>query len=294
VNVDCLYAARAELAEGPVWFDGALWWVDIVAGTFNRLDVRTGINQARATGDFLGAAVPDDRGGWILARRHDLVRLDWTSGEIVAWSAPSVATGKRHRFNDAKCGPDGRLWVGTLSLDGARGECALYAFTGRQPGKVMVQHVSLSNGLAWSPDGAHMYFIDSLAGSIQRWRYDVGTGTLHDHAVLAQIDPREGYPDGMTVDQEGHLWVALWGGGCVVRVNRNTGAILSRHRVPVSQPSSCTFGGEHGNTLFITSAWQGLDAAQREAEPLAGAIFAMETDTAGFTANLFQREKSHV
>jgi sugar lactone lactonase YvrE len=292
VSATCVYAARAELAEGPVWHGGALWWVDIVAGTLNRLDLRSGLNTARATGGFLGAAIPDNAGGWLLARRHALARLEWTSGALVDWSAPQVAPGARHRFNDAKCGPDGRLWAGTLSLDGARGECALYRFTGRQPGALVISGVSLSNGLAWSPDGTQLYHVDTLAGCIQRWRYDVETGALHERAILAEVDPREGYPDGMCVDAEGHLWIALWGGGGVVRIDGRSGAILARHRLPVSQPSSCAFGGDRYGTLFITSAWQGLTAAQREAEPLAGSIFALETGARGMPIHLFQQERN--
>jgi sugar lactone lactonase YvrE len=290
VNADCLYAARAELAEGPVWHDGALWWVDIVAGTLNRLDPRTGLNTARATGDFLGAAVPDNRGGWILAQRKRLARLDWTRGEITEWSIPAVPPGPRHRFNDAKCGPDGRLWVGTLSLEGERDACALYRFSGRQPGRLVVPGVSLSNGLAWSPDGSRLYHADTLAGCIQSWVYDVESGSLLERSVLAQIHPRDGYPDGMCADAEGHLWVALWGGGCVVRVDGRSGRILDRYQVPVSQPSSCAFGGEHRDTLFITSAWQGMTATEREAEPLAGSLFVMNPDARGLPNQPFQLE----
>ena len=292
MSVQCLYAARAELAEGPVWHEGYFWWVDIVAGTLNRFDLARGINQSRATGDFLSAAVPDDGGGWILTRRRELARLDWARGELVLWSEPGTAPGDRHRFNDAKCGPDGRLWVGTLSLDGARGECALYRYSGRNQGKLVVPGVSLSNGLAWSADGTRMYHIDTLAGYVQTWRYEPGEGTLHERTVLAQFDPGGGHPDGLCSDVEGHLWVALWGGGCVVRMDWRNGKIMERHRLPVSQVSSCAFGGPDGRTLLITTAWQGMNAAQREAEPLAGSLFALETDTRGVPINLFRQENS--
>jgi sugar lactone lactonase YvrE len=120
---------KAELAEGPVWHDGALWWVNINVGTLNRLDVRTGLITTRATGDFLGAAVPDDQDGWLLARRNLIARLDWKSGNITALAElPDLLP--RLRFNDGKCDPRGRFFCGTMHRDDAPERAAFYRFAG--------------------------------------------------------------------------------------------------------------------------------------------------------------------
>lgn len=276
-----IHAGRAELAEGPVWYDGALWWVNIVAGTLNRFDPTTGMNTSRATGGFLGAAVPCTDGRWLLARQHECTLLDWKTGGFSALAATPAGMSPRHRFNDGKCDPSGRFWVGSLSLDGASGEGALFVTDPRGQLRQALGGISLSNGLGWSPRGDRFYHIDTPTRRLSCFEYDHQEGVIRGQKTLMQINEADGFPDGMTVDAAGNLWVALWSGHCVVRIDGQTGAILEKHPLPVAQVSSCTFGGDDLRTLFITTAWEGFSFAQREAQPLAGSLFALRTDTPG-------------
>lgn len=290
VTPELVCAGGAELAEGPVWHAGALWWVDIVAGTLNRLDCSSGKNAAHATGDFLGAVVPCADGRWLLARRRDLAFLDWETRSLTSFASGPATIASSHRFNDGKCDARGRLWVGTLSLEGARDECSLFVAGVDGVLRPALTRVSLANGMAWSPRGDMYYFIDTLTRRVDRFAFDAERERLDERSPLIVFDETDGWPDGMTCDAEGHLWIACWGGGCVWRVHGVTGRKLARISLPVSQVSSCTFGGAGMRTLFITSAWQGFDEARRRAEPLAGSVFAVETSTVGFASNLFSNE----
>jgi len=283
-----IYAGRAELAEGPVWHEGALWWVDIVAGTLNRLDPETGVNTSRATGGFLGAATPCADGRWLLARQHDCTLFDWESGRFTPLAAPSEGISPRHRFNDGKCDPSGRFWVGTMSLDRASGEAGLFALEPHGAIRRALGGLSLANGLGWSPAGDLFYHIDSPTHRLSRFAFDPSVGEISERKLWVEFSDADGFPDGMTVDAAGDLWVALWSGSAVARIDGKTGRILEKHALPVSQVSSCTFGGSDLRTLFITTAWEGMSFAQREAQPLAGSLFALRTDTPGLPVTPFR------
>jgi sugar lactone lactonase YvrE len=274
-----LHDGKAELAEGPVWHDGALWWVDILAGTFNRFDTASGINSSRATGDFLGAAFPTTHGDWLLARRHQMVRMDWLTGRMETLATLDGAQG-RLRFNDGKCDPSGRLLLGTMHRDGATGAGALYQFSGGGLNRVL-DGVTVSNGMDWSPDGARFYYADSPTGRVDVFDYDPETGTMDNRRVLITVPSDKGVPDGLCCDQSGNIWLALWDGGGVECFDGSSGASLERIELPVKKVTSCCFGGSRRDQLFITTAWEGNDRARRDAEPLAGGIFVVQPGVCG-------------
>jgi sugar lactone lactonase YvrE len=283
-----VYAGRAELAEGPVWQQGALWWVDIAVGTFNRLDLLSGWNSSRATGNYLGCAIPCIDGRWLLGRQQDCSFLNWETGETAHFVTEIDGLEERHRFNDGKCDPAGRFWVGSMCLDRRECEASLFCIDGSGEVRRVLRDVSLSNGMAWSPDAKYFYHIDTPTRRVERYSFDVDRGVLSEQCTLRVFDASEGWPDGMTCDAEGRLWVAMWGGGQVLRLDAQTGKTIARHKLPVSNVSSCTFGDDDLRTLYITTAWEGFTEAQRQAEPLAGSIFAVRTDVPGLPANLFR------
>ena len=279
-----LHAAGADLAEGPVWHDGALWWVDINGGTFNRLDPATGRNEARAIGPYTADAVPCADGRWLIAQHQSLFFYDWETATRTPLAAEHhPALGARHRFNDGKSDPAGRLWLGTLSLDSATAECALFVIDPRAtaPVRTAVSGVSLSNGLGWSPDARTFYYIDSPTRRVDRFTYNLATGMISARRPFHIFTAADGWPDGLAIDAHGHVWVALWGGGKVVQLDAATGASRAVIPLPVSQPSSCAFGGADLATLYITSAAQDLTPAQRAREPLAGALFSAQPGVSG-------------
>ncbi|MBC7365605.1 MAG: SMP-30/gluconolactonase/LRE family protein [Undibacterium sp.] len=281
----------AILAEGPVWYEGALWWVDIGAGTFNRLDPATGQNTARASGENTAAAIPCTDGRWLLAQQHSLSFYDWTTGDRTSLPSTQLpALGSRHRFNDGKADPAGRLWLGSLSLDSAPAACALFTVEPRSlpPLRTALTGVSLSNGLGWSPDGHTFYYIDTPTRRVDRFDFDPVSGALSQRRPFHTFAAADGWPDGLTVDARGDLWVALWGGGKVVCLDTATGSPRAEILLPVSQITSCAFGGPDLATLYITTAAQGLTPAQIAAEPLAGALFTARPGVTGRPPDLFQ------
>ena len=279
LRAELVFDAKAELAEGPVWHDDALWWVNIKAGTLNRLALSTGINTSRATGDFLGVAVPAASGDWLLARRDSVARLDWSSGKITPL-AKLANLDPRLRFNDGKCDPHGRFFAGTMHREVAPERAAFYRLAG---GKLEAQFagVTVSNGLDWSPDGARMYYTDTLTGRVDVFDYDLETGALSGRRPLVKFAQSQGWPDGLCCDVNGNVWLALWDGGCVECLDGRTGKSLERIPIPARRVSSCCFGGENFDRLFITTAWEDLDKAARDAEPLAGGIFAVQPGVCG-------------
>jgi len=283
-----LIPTRHELAEGPVWHAGALWWVDINAGLLMRLDPDDNSLHARATGDVLGAAVPTSRPGfWLLARRDHLALLDWTSGRMTPWSSPD-ASFEQFRFNDGKCDPAGRFFAGTLDLSAAGRACSLFAFAPNSAPQLIDDDLLLSNGLAWTHTGTRLHHIDTLHRTLVTRPYDPATGHVGPGEHSVKFHESWGLPDGMAADCQDGLWIAFWGGSCVRRIDPESGTESARIDLPVTQPSSVCFGGEKLDQLFITTARQGLTSAQQAAQPRAGAVFVARPGVVGQPIPQFQ------
>jgi sugar lactone lactonase YvrE len=263
---------RYELAEGPR-FDaerGELVWVDIMAGRLLRADPDDLDVFGEITIDVpLGAVAPAASGGWVAAagRGLSLLAADGTRTEIAELEPDG------NRMNDGACDPQGRFWAGSMAFDGTPGAASLYRLD-PSAGEVAVvlRGQTIANGLGWSPDGATMYHADTGPGTITAYDFDAATGEIERPRVV--VRPEDAPPDGLTVDDEGLLWVALFGGSAVVRCDPATGREVARVELPVSQPTSCTFVGTR---LVITTAAR--DVAERE--PEAGRLFVAEVGVAG-------------
>jgi sugar lactone lactonase YvrE len=278
MQAELLLDARAELAEGPCWLADRerLLWVDIMAGQVHLLDPATGDDRVVEVGQPVGAAVPADDGRVALAVRDGFALLDLDDGRVETIAGVELEL-SGNRMNEGKCDSAGRFWAGTMALDIRRGAGALYRLdTGRRVER-MVDGVSISNGLGWSLDDRQMYYIDTLEDRIDVFDFDLATGVIANRRPFAVVEGG-GHPDGMTVDAEGCLWVALWGGGRVVRFLPD-GTEAGGVEVPVSQTSSCCFGGPDLRDLYITTAWQHLPPERRE--PHAGSLFRCRPGVAG-------------
>jgi len=192
-----------------------------------------------------------------------------------------------NRFNDGKCDPAGRFWAGTM-LNGA-GESdpphgSLYSLDAHHHVQHRLSGVRISNGICWSPDKTTMYFVDSPNRWVDAFDYDDATGAIGNRRVAVTVPREYGMPDGMTIDAEGMLWVAGWGGGQVSRWDPATGKFLETIAVPASQSSACAFGGPNLDELYITSARIGLDAATLAHEPHAGSLFVARPGVKGTEA----------
>ena len=288
MNVDVLINLRAELAEGPVWDDQTkrLYWVNILAGELCTTNPVDGSTQVAEVGKRLGAAALHKSGGFVLATQDGFAFYDPASGALQMIADPE-ADKPSNRFNDGKCDPAGRFWAGTMPYDLIEGGGALYALDGDGTVSKKMDGVTISNGLAWSTDQRTMYYIDTIPRRVYAFDFDVDTGQISNRRVAIQIGAEHGYPDGMTIDTDDKLWIAHFGGGCVRRWDPQTAEILESISVPTPQVTSCTFGGDDLDTLYITSAWEHMSDEQKEREPLAGAVFAVKVPYHGTPAFRF-------
>lgn len=274
--------SQHDLAEGPVWHEGKLYWVNITAGRLYRHDPTNDSTTHWDVGATLGVALPAANGWWWNARERDCAWLHEPTGKIVpiaATIAPDVPA--NHRFNDGFCGPDGHPWVGSAALDGSRETAALYRADPTGALHLALANITLSNGLGWSPDHHRFYYVDSLAHQLAVFDYDAATHQIRNRRILREFPPDGSVPDGLSIDTAGHVWLAIWGGAKVLRLHGLTGEILDQIELPVTQVTSCCFGGPDHQTLFITTARAGLDEKAVREQPFAGGIFAVETRTRG-------------
>ncbi len=275
----------AELLERPVWDDrtGAVIWVECNAGFVHRLDIPGG-HTAIDVGRRVGAAALRDNGGIVVARDDGLLFLG-ADGEPDRDEVP-FSLASNVRFNDGACDPAGRFVVGTCSTDGSRGQGALYSVAPDGRVTELLSGITESNGLAWSLDGLTMYYIDTGEPKIRRYSYDPSTGMLGDMDVLITFSEGEGIADGLIIDAEDVLWAAMWEGFSVCRISSD-GRVLQRLATPVSRPTCPAFGGPGLDRLYLTTAWEGMDAAARAAEPLAGSLLVTVPGSKGLPAYRF-------
>jgi len=220
---------------------------------------------------MVGAAALTAAGDLVLAVRDGFARLDLDSGKVRA-IADVEADLPDQRMNDGKCDPAGRFWAGTMALDKRPGAGALYRLD--PDGRVhrILDGVSISNGLDWSDDGRLMYYVDTPTRSIDVFDFDVASGAIANRRALARVERGDGWPDGLTLDADGYIWVALWAGAAVRRYAPD-GTLDRVVAVPTTYPTSCAFGGPDLQDLYVTTAATALTPEERLREPLAGGLF---------------------
>jgi sugar lactone lactonase YvrE len=285
------YKAESLLGEGPVWDwrSKRLLWVDIEGFAVHLYDPVQREHGVINVGEFVGSLAVRKSGGLVVALTSGFAALDPETGEIMPLAdAESHLPG--NRFNDGKCDPAGRFWAGSLALDedNGRGKGNLWCLNPDHTVQLKIPGVWISNGLAWTRDERTMYYIDSPTQQVVAYDYDRASGAISNPRTVIKVPAEEmGYPDGMTIDEEGLLWIAHWDGGHVCRWNPHTGAELAEIKVPVSRPTSCVFGGDDFGTLYITSARTRLSAEQLAAQPLAGSLFKCRPGVRGLPLDEF-------
>ena len=240
-----------------------LVWVDIEGHDLHVSDPARGTDQRLHIAEHIGCAVSAGGDLLVLGLRSGFSVLDLATGQRAHIEDPEHHL-PDNRFNDGKCDPAGRLWAGTMAIDESHAAGTLYCLYPDLSVHRKVPGVSVSNGIDWSLDHRTMYYVDSPTRRIVAYDYDVATGEIANPRTVFDVPEGEGFPDGMTIDAEGHLWVALWDGGRVLRVDPTAGRAVDEIRMPVSRPTSCAFGGRDLDELFITSA-SNLPAAQLRA-----------------------------
>lgn len=283
------FDAKAEVGEGPCWDSvrHVLYWVDITQSRVHIYDPSTGQNRTIQLDRYVGAAVPRKSGGLMLAMGTGFYHLD-PDTEQATLLASVEGNEQEIRFNDGKVDPMGRFWAGTMKVDGEAGAGSLYVLDTDLSVRKMVSGVSVSNGLAWSPDHTKMYYIDTAARQISRFDYDAETGSIGNRQAVVVFAERDGLPDGMAMDEEGMLWVAFWGGRQVSRIDPQTGDKLQIIEPPAPLTSSCAFGGKDLDELYVTTARLTLSEEELNAYPLSGGLFCFKMEVKGLAEVEFE------
>ena len=279
-KVEVFHAIRAQLGEGPCWHEArqSLWWIDILGQKYFEARITDASPRVLTSAQMIGAVAATDSGGLIAALRDGIYLVDPETGGTTPFARAPGHDEHQFRFNDAKVDPRGRFWAGTLALDGRRSQSHLYRVNGDRSAVNMRDGVSVSNGLAWAPDGRTMYYIDSPTRIVQAFAFDLENGTISWPRPVITLREADGWPDGCCTDVEGCLWVAHWGGAKITRWNPVSGRLLDTVSLPVANVTSCAFGGPRRDQLFVTTA---VDPERAAVEPEAGFIFRIDPGITG-------------
>lgn len=283
-----LYDARAILGEGPVWDykKQLLFWVDIEDYKLQQHNPLTKENKHWVFNDMIGAAVPMQNGNLLLAMESGLASFDCESEKITKHNVLENSE-QLMRYNDGKIGPDGNFWIGSMHKQFVSGSGNLFKVSKGFKSTVQIPKTTISNGMAWSADKKTFFYIDSPTFTIRSYDFDLAKSSISNEKIVITVPKEYGSPDGMSIDEEGMLWVAHWGGNCIRRWNPTTGKVLEKIEVDARQVTSCCFGGKDLKTLYITTARGGLDEKQLQEHPHSGGLFVHETNIKGTPINYF-------
>jgi len=271
-----IFDAKATLGEGPVWDSKTqtLYWLDILEKR-----IYAGTRILAQLDDLIGCLAPRKNGNLILGTRLGFANLNPDSVQLTVLAALDSEL-PTNRLNDGKCDPAGRFIAGTMDMGEENPSGALYSFDGKQVTRLL-SGITISNGLAWSVDHKTFFYIDTPTREVKAFDYDLATGQIANPRAVIHVPESLGWPDGMTSDTDGNLWIAIWGGAQITQWNPSTGKLLEQIQVPALHTSSCVFGGKDMNELYVTSARKGMSEADLKKYPLSGGLFKVETKVTG-------------
>ncbi|MGG3571405.1 SMP-30/gluconolactonase/LRE family protein [Bacillus gobiensis] len=283
------FDARALLGEGPVWDPDSskLYWTDILRGELHVFNPETNEDVIHRFNSFVTAISRYQKDKLVLVMKDGFYLYDLMYKQLTLLKKPEKMDHSL-RFNDGKCDPAGRLWAGTMSMEGKKEKGAFYRLEKDLQITTIIEPVSISNGLDWDREKHVFYYIDTPTMEIKQFQYDPETGNLSNQEVVYRFEEDAGYPDGMTIDQEGNLWVALFGGGKAVKIDPGKKEWIDTIHLPVRHVTCCAFGGTNMKTLFITTASIPLSEKERADNPHAGSLFSVELQVGGFTPESFK------
>lgn len=280
--------AKSILGGNPYWDKEAqtLCWVDLMGSRVYTYSPETQTNHWLEVNQYVGAYLLRQDGGAVIALQTGIYLLQPHTNEVIpAFSSETHLP--ENRFISGKCDPAGRLWAGTSDLEGKKPWGTLYCMYPDHTLRPVLVNATLPWGMGWSPDYRLMYFIDSPTREIVAFDYCLETGSLNNKRKVVQFPEGVGWPAGMTVDEEGKLWVAHWGGARVTRWDPATGRLLITVNLPVTQVSACSFGGAQLDELYITTGRHQLNEKERTRQPQAGGVFRFKPGIKGLPAHKF-------
>lgn len=293
-EVTLLYETKALLGEGAFWNykTQEFFWIDILQNELHIYNPSTKSNRTIKMPSPIGTVVPDDASNAIVALEDGIYKVDLNTEEITLLSDVEKEV-KSNRFNDGKCDPNGNLWVGSMHYDQSRPEAKVYKIEPDGKTTMMIDSVTISNGIVWSKDHNTMYYIDTPTSKIMAYDYNKDDATVSNPRLAVTVNPEDGSPDGMTIDEEDKLWVGMWNGDAVVRFDPLTGEILTKIEVPAHNVTACAFGGPDLDTLYITTASVDMSDEEKNEKPLAGSLFVVKPGVKGVKGNLFGVQNNH-
>ena len=273
-TIDTITEHACLLGEGPVWNEKrkCIYWVDVLNGKIHQFFPASGKHQTLDVGQMVGCIAVSSEGDFIAGLKNGIAFIDPKRGTVEMIATPEQDL-PNNRFNDGKCDPAGRFWAGTMSLTENNRAGNLYRIDSDGSVRKMIEGVTISNGLAWTKDKKKFYYIDTPTQEVVAYDFNADTGNIKNKRSVIKIPQDEGFPDGMTIDSDDMLWIAHWGGWQVSRWNPSTGEKLLYISLPAAKITSCTFGGDFFQDLYITSAKVHLGEAELRAQPLAGSLF---------------------
>ncbi len=288
-NVEVAFPSPCLLGEGALWDERSerLHWVDILGHKAFAFDPANGSNLAFDVGELVGTVVLSENSQWVLGLKSGFAWLNPDTGKVTAIADPE-SDNPVTRLNDGKCDPKGRFWVG--SVREGKGELGgLYCLEPDLSFSQKLSGIHCSNGLVWTRDARTFYYIDTPTHEVWAFDYEPETGAIGNQRTLVRFPEGQGAPDGMTIDAQDRLWIALWGGSKVVCFNPSSNAFEAEIALPAKNVTSCAFGGPELNDLYITTARVGIDADRLAVEPLTGSLFRVRLPYQGVAATRFAR-----
>jgi sugar lactone lactonase YvrE len=280
--------AKAQLGEGPCWDEvtHTLYWINIYAGEIHAFSPETASDRVIPVDEPVGCIAPTKAGELIIASQSGIALLDPATGRRTPLASPEAHL-PDNRFNDGKCDPAGRFLAGTMDNAEVEASGSLYSLSPNGTFKTLLTGVRISNGLAWSPDHRTLYFIDTPTRKVMAYMYDLATGDISQPREAVHITDGMGWPDGMTSDMDGNLWIAMWGGAALTKWDPASGRLLQTIPIPALNVTSCAFGGENMTDLYVTSARKEMNNEQLSQYPLTGGLFRLRTSVKGMPSFSF-------
>lgn len=285
---------KSILGEGAIWSSlrNLFFYVDIEGKKVGFVDPVSGMTKQRQMKEKVGTVVPTENGRLILGLENSISIFDFDCDELQEFIEleSEIPT---NRSNDGKCDAAGRLWIGTMNQEASGAVGALYRFDGEEA-KKMIPNRKVSNGICWSSDNKTMYYIDSFDYNIKAYDFDLETGDISNERIVVEMKNQNFTPDGMTIDTEGMLWVAMWGEGTVNRYNPLSGELVGKVDVNAPHVTSCAFGGPNMTQMLITTASSGLSEEQLKQFPESGTLFLVDVGIEGTKMNTFKFQRKNI
>ncbi|TYA74384.1 SMP-30/gluconolactonase/LRE family protein [Seonamhaeicola marinus] len=283
------FEIHAQLGEGAFWNHktNEFYWIDIESKTLNIYNPETKTNKVFNTPSRVGTVVPVNENDVLVALEDGVYKLNVNTREIALFTDMKTEL-EGCRLNDGKCDPSGRFWVGSMHMQQEKEKANLYAISSTGELSKKLDRITISNGIVWTSNRKTMYYIDTPTSEIKAYDYNDETGAISNERVAVKIPLELGYPDGMAIDEEDKLWVGMWNGNAVIRFNPETGELLKKIEVPAHNVTSCAFGGDHLDVLYITTASLDMTQEEKQQYPLAGSVFKVHPGVKGVKSTFFK------